>query len=124
MLTTNILDDGRGLARAKMFRHPHEIATGRTSSVGESLVCVNGAGDLITINRAMQQKAEWDRVPPNTFKIFNLFDLAGHEKYLRTTIYGLVGLRPDYIMLVIGSNMGLVGMAKGFIFKIFRTSWS
>ena len=28
------LDDGRGLARVVLFRHKHEIETGRTSSVG------------------------------------------------------------------------------------------
>lgn len=28
------LDDGRGLARVALFRHKHEIETGRTSSVG------------------------------------------------------------------------------------------
>jgi GTPase len=28
------LDDGRGLARVALFRHKHEIESGRTSSVG------------------------------------------------------------------------------------------
>jgi len=28
------LDDGRGRARVSLFRHKHEIETGRTSSVG------------------------------------------------------------------------------------------
>ena len=28
------LDDGRGRARVTLFRHKHEIETGRTSSVG------------------------------------------------------------------------------------------
>lgn len=34
VLTHGILDDGRGVARQKVFRHRHEIETGRTSSVG------------------------------------------------------------------------------------------
>jgi GTP-binding protein 1 len=29
-----VLDDGRGRARVGLFRHKHEIETGRTSSVG------------------------------------------------------------------------------------------
>jgi GTPase len=29
-----VLDDGRGRARLGLFRHKHEIETGRTSSVG------------------------------------------------------------------------------------------
>lgn len=28
------LDDGRGRARVGLFRHKHEVETGRTSSVG------------------------------------------------------------------------------------------
>ena len=31
---TGGLDDGRGLARVALFRHKHEIESGRTSSVG------------------------------------------------------------------------------------------
>lgn len=38
-------------------------------------------------------------------------DLAGHEKYLRTTCFGLTGHLPDYGMVIIGANAGLVGSA-------------
>lgn len=34
VLTRGALDDGRGRARVGLFRHKHEIETGRTSSVG------------------------------------------------------------------------------------------
>ena len=33
-------------------------------------------------------------------------DLCGHEKYLKTTMFGLTGLLPDYAMIIIGLNMG------------------
>lgn len=39
-------------------------------------------------------------------------DLAGHEKYLKTTMFGLSGLCPDYCMVIIGSNMGIKKMTK------------
>jgi len=39
-------------------------------------------------------------------------DLAGHEKYLKTTVFGLTGNFPDYCMLLVGANMGVVGMTK------------
>ena len=32
------LDDGRGKARVNLFRHKHEIESGRTSSVGMEYV--------------------------------------------------------------------------------------
>ncbi len=41
-----------------------------------------------------------------------LVDLAGHEKYFRTTAYGLTGHLPDYACLIVGANMGVVGMCK------------
>lgn len=45
-------------------------------------------------------------------KIVNFIDLAGHEKYLKTTVFGLTGHAPDFVMLMVGSNMGVVGMTK------------
>lgn len=36
----------------------------------------------------------------------------GHEKYFRTTAYGLTGHLPDYACMIVGANMGVVGMAK------------
>jgi hypothetical protein len=46
-------------------------------------------------------------------KVIAFIDLAGHEKYLKTTIYGMTSHAPDYGMLMIGGNMGIVGMTKG-----------
>jgi GTPase len=37
---------------------------------------------------------------------------SGHEKYFRTTAYGLTGHLPDYACLIVGANMGVVGMCK------------
>jgi len=34
VLTKNIIDDGRGFARTKVFNFSHEAANGRTSSIG------------------------------------------------------------------------------------------
>lgn len=39
-------------------------------------------------------------------------DLAGHEKYLRTTVFGLLSSSPDYCLLMVAANNGLVGMSK------------
>lgn len=43
VLTRSMLDDGRGLARSKVFKHGHEEATGRTSSIGQHNLCVSSA---------------------------------------------------------------------------------
>lgn len=39
-------------------------------------------------------------------------DLCGHEKYLKTTMFGLTGLLPDYAMIIIGLNMGISRMTR------------
>lgn len=38
VLTKGRLDDGRGRARVSLFRHKHEVETGRTSSVGMEIM--------------------------------------------------------------------------------------
>lgn len=35
-----------------------------------------------------------------------------HEKYFKTTAYGLTGHLPDYACLIVGGNAGVVGMCK------------
>lgn len=40
VLTKGALDDGRGRTRVNLFRHKHEIESGRTSSVGR--LCKGG----------------------------------------------------------------------------------
>jgi GTPase len=46
-------------------------------------------------------------------QVVSFIDLAGHEKYLKTTVFGLTGHAPDYVMLMVGANAGVVGMTKG-----------
>jgi len=54
----------------------------------------------------------WSEIMKDSTKIVTFLDLCGHEKYLKTTMYGLVGMCPDYAMMVVGSNMGVARMTK------------
>ena len=45
-------------------------------------------------------------------KIYAFIDLAGHAKYLKTTVSGLSGCFIDYAMVTIGGDRGIVGMTK------------
>ena len=87
-ITNKILDDGRGLARSKVFKHQHEKDTGRTSSISFRYIKVNDD------------------------KYISFIDLAGHEKYFKTTVHGLNGGLADFAILVIGSNMGVLKMTR------------
>lgn len=61
----------------------------------------------------MQRKNKyWTEIVPRAKKIVNLIDLCGHEKYLKTTIVGMVGMVPEYTLIVIGANSGLTKMTK------------
>lgn len=48
VLVKGDLDDGRGKARVNLFRHKHEIETGRTSSVGMEIMGFDTKGNTIT----------------------------------------------------------------------------
>lgn len=44
--------------------------------------------------------------------MLRISDLAGHERYLKTTLYGLTSGAPSCVMLMVGANAGLIGMSK------------
>ena len=48
VLVKGDLDDGRGKARVNLFRHKHEIESGRTSSVGMEIMGFDSMGKTIT----------------------------------------------------------------------------
>jgi GTPase len=99
VLATGNLDDGRGSARSHVFRHKHEIESGRTSSISHQTINFDQQG-VITSDGS------------KATKMINLIDLAGHQRYFGTTVYGMTGHQPDYTMLIVGSNMGLVGTTR------------
>ena len=59
-------------------------------------------------------------------KMITFIDLAGHHKYLKTTIFGLTSYCPDFAMLVVSANTGigktLYMQVKLFCVCIFRAS--
>jgi len=108
VLSSGSLDDGRGSARATVFHHPHERLTGRTSSIGHQHIAYDLEGNHMNIDKKIATSAEGS-VPS---KCVELLDLAGHAKYLKTTLFGMTGHHPDYALLVVGANMGFIGMTK------------
>ncbi|EPZ32511.1 Elongation factor, GTP-binding domain-containing protein, partial [Rozella allomycis CSF55] len=138
------------LARVTLFKHPHEIETGRTSSVGMEILGFDEHGNVVgpatthsiigrkneTIEKVIEKlenktgeinqaekiadeslivslrKMSWESVSMQSSKLLTFIDLAGHEKYLKTTVFGMTGYSPDFVMLIVGSNAGVVGMTK------------
>ncbi|KAI0675339.1 GTP-binding protein 1 [Trametes maxima] len=123
------LDDGRGRARVSLFRHKHEIESGRTSSVGMEILGFGPSGEPILPKTAhstdpetiRREKMGWEEISRQASKIISfsgnkhlicVADLAGHERYLKTTLYGLTSGSPSCVILIVGGNAGLIGMSK------------
>lgn len=65
------------------------------------------------LERANASKNQtWSHIATHSKKLITFLDLCGHEKYLKTTMFGLVGLLPDYSMIIVGANMGVSRMTK------------
>lgn len=87
VLTKGVLDDGRGSSRSSITTIPHEKTTGRTSTMRFHYM-INGEN------------------------ITTLVDLCGHEKYFKTTLFGIIGTNSHFAIVVIGANAGINGMCE------------
>ncbi|CAB3359760.1 Hypothetical predicted protein [Cloeon dipterum] len=110
VLTHGELDNGRGHARQKLFRHKHEMESGRTSSVGNDILGFDSIGNVV--NKPEHGSLDWVRICERSAKVITFIDLAGHERYLKTTVFGMTGHAPHFGMLMVGANAGIVGMTK------------
>lgn len=104
------LDDGRGRARVNLFRHKHEIESGRTSSVGLEIMGFDSRGDIVS--NAQGRKLSWEEIGKRSAKVISFSDLAGHERYLKTTVFGMLSSSPNYCLLMVAANNGLIGMSR------------
>ncbi|EGS17818.1 GTP-binding protein 1-like protein [Thermochaetoides thermophila DSM 1495] len=111
VLVKGDLDDGRGKARLNLFRHKHEIETGRTSSVGMEIMGFDTTGQVI-VSDTPGRKLSWEEIGKRSAKVITFTDLAGHERYLRTTVFGMLSSSPNYCLLMVAANNGLIGMSK------------
>lgn len=106
-------DNGRGSARLSVFNYSHEIKSGRTSSVAHHILGFDSSGNIVNNDLF---KMDWTDIVKASSKIISFYDLAGHEKYLKTTILGLSSSIPDICFIAVGSNMGITKMTKEHIF--------
>lgn len=75
-----VLDDGNGLLRKMVCKHPHELQSGRTSDISQRYVVYDDC-------------------------IVNFIDLCGHEKYLKTTVNGLSSIKYDLAVLCVSDKI-------------------
>ena len=114
VLTKGQADDGRGAARLAVFNFAHEVASGRTSSVGHQILGFDSSGAVM--NYHGKRVYNWPEVVKRSSKIVSFYDLAGHEKYLKTTIFGLSCSQPDACLIMVGGNRGVLRMTLEHVF--------
>ncbi len=121
VLTKGELDNGRGLARSKVLHHGHELDSGRTSSITLNPIKYKSNNGVVSLNATKGRKKlepkyirdlDFKDENNNKEKIISFIDLAGHEKYLKTTIFGVTGMFPDRGIVVIGANTGITKLTR------------
>lgn len=113
-LSTSTLDNGRGKSRLSLLKHRHEIASGVTSSVTGSLIGYHdlgftGNGDTChyqVINYASGNVSSWTDIHSASTpgRLVYLNDSAGHPKFRRTTVRGLVSWAPHWTICCIAAD--------------------
>ncbi|KAK3372479.1 hypothetical protein B0H63DRAFT_298289 [Podospora didyma] len=111
-LSTGTRDNGRGKSRLSLLKHLHEVASGMTSSVAQELV---GYNDGSIINYAHRGVESWLDIHDftKTGRLVYLLDSAGHPRYRRTILRGIVGWSPHWTMLCIAADSAEVTSAVG-----------
>ena len=111
-LTKGIKDDGRGYARKFVFNYQHESETGRTSSIAEEIIGFRDEKIIYSGRLTEKKNISWKDIASQSDHVITFLDLCGHEKYLKTTMYGISALMPHYAIILIGTNMGVQRMTK------------
>lgn len=78
VLTQGEFDNGRGRARLNMFRHMHEIQSGRTSCISHETLGFDSAGNIINYKYNEMMTAE--EISDRSTKLVTFMDLAGHRR--------------------------------------------
>ncbi|KAK0655770.1 hypothetical protein B0T16DRAFT_397669, partial [Cercophora newfieldiana] len=102
-LSTGTLDNGRGKSRLSLLKHLHEVNTGVTSSVTQELI---GYDDGNIINYAHRGVESWIDIHDftKTGRLAFLIDSAGHPRYRRTILRGIIGWAPHWTLLCIAAD--------------------
>lgn len=123
----NGLDNGKGLARTQIFKHNHEVMSGRTSSNTQHNLYFGADGAVLNsdvegsssgsgkgCSNRLRSRSDME-LADETCRTISFIDLAGSSKYLKTTLHGIVGHSPDYFILAISAKRGMEQMTSEFL---------
>jgi len=110
-LKSGRLDDGRGFARSQIMIHQHEIKSGRTSTIASHLLGFDDSLNPVTTVGTKTDAA----VAAKAHTLVTLVDLAGHDKYLKTTVHGMSSGMIDYALVLVNSRQPPTHMTRHHI---------
>ncbi|KAG5767121.1 hypothetical protein H9Q72_004847 [Fusarium xylarioides] len=104
-LSTGTLDNGRGNSRLSLLKHRHEVATGVTSSIAQELI---GYKDQSILNYSHGNIESWVDIHDCSEggRLVFVSDSAGHPRYRRTVLRGLMNWAPHWIILCLAVDNG------------------
>ncbi|KAF2466721.1 uncharacterized protein BDR25DRAFT_74290 [Lindgomyces ingoldianus] len=112
-LSTATLDNGRGKSRLSLLKHRHEIVSGMTSSVTQELIGYQDVNDQNGTRTSAQvvsygagNVSSWVDIHATAEggRLVFISDSAGHPRFRRTTVRGLVGWDPHWTLLCIPAD--------------------
>ena len=115
-LSSSILDNGRGKSRLCLLKHRHEIVSGVSSSVTPELIGYHvsfsqgdGGGMMPctnVINYAFGNVSSWNDIhsASEPGRLVLVTDSAGHPRYRRTMLRGLISWAPHWTLCCISAD--------------------
>jgi len=82
-----LLDNGRGSARASVHSHPHELKSGRTSSISRTMLGYDGAGRVLNYAGVAAGLTPAE-ISAAAARVLHFIDLGGSRRFLKTFCYG------------------------------------
>ncbi|KAL1883117.1 hypothetical protein VTK73DRAFT_9484 [Phialemonium thermophilum] len=109
-LLTGTLDNGHG--KSRLFKHRHEVESGVTSSVAAELI---GYNETQILNYSHPGIESWIDIHDFTQdgRLVVLLDSAGHPRYRRTILRGIIGWAPHWTLLCIAADDTNVAAVAG-----------
>ncbi|UPK99115.1 hypothetical protein LCI18_010050 [Fusarium solani-melongenae] len=102
-LSTGTLDNGRGKSRLSLLKHRHEVVSGLTSSIAQELI---GYKDHSILNYAHGNIESWVDIHDcsENGRLVFVSDSAGHPRYRRIVLRGLMNWAPHWIILCLAAD--------------------
>lgn len=97
------LDDCNGKARSGLLKHPHEMVTGKTSSIYQEIIGFDSNKHLINFSSC----SSITDIIKSSKMLMTLIDLAGFHRFIKTTINGLFFYNPHLVIINISSDTSL-----------------